>query len=170
MLFCFSRPNFLLEGHQRLNRCEFFKVLTNLWELIRTLIFEKVKGHVECIINTNIFSSKLSVLLQASFKELNILSQFIHLQTFVLNFLFVLEHESVRMDYFLNFDLVEHLLSLSCLELESVHLERKYIGQLFNPVNLFSSDVLTLFDLIILNDAAIFAIPNCVEVFTLRHI
>lgn len=84
--------------------------------------------------------------------------------------MFVLDHESVRMDDFFDFDLVQHLLSRAGLELKSVHLERKHVRQIFNPIDLFCSDVLTLFNLIILNNAAVFTIPHCIKVFALGQI
>lgn len=74
------------------------------------------------------------------------------------------------MDYFLDFYLVEHLLSWAGLKLKSVHLESKHVWQLFYPIDLFRPNVLTLFNLIILNDAAVFTIPNCIEVFALGHV
>jgi len=141
-----------------------------LRRFVAALFGKEVQRKFKGFVDVHVAVLKVLIFSQTPFEEANVLAQLFDLDPLGSDFLLVLDHESVGVNHFVDFDLVQHLLRFAVLKLKAVHLESKNRGKLLDPVNFLRLYINALFLCEVLNRRSVLAVPHRVEVFAARNV
>ena len=99
------------------NLAKQLKISVDLGRLVASLLGKEVERKFKGFVNVDVAVLKVFVFSQTPFEEANVLAQLLDHDPLGSDFLLVLDHESVRVDHFVNLDLVQHLLCFAVLKL-----------------------------------------------------
>jgi len=135
-----------------------------------TLFFEEQRGKLQDSLEVQIGPVELQVLVQATLKELDLLSQALNVVPNLLNLSEILDHEPVSMNGLLDVHRREHLDCEVVFELQPIQLNTEDLGQPRDPINLDGWSLLSLRSLIVFDLVLVHVFPSLIHVLGVEHI